>query len=65
MEKIIYQIEQNIIKINYDFDEIQESNISDAEKVMKLSYLVGQCIGYLHSKKIDLINLKENGNGKN
>ena len=65
MEKIIYQIEQNIIKINYDFDEIQESNISDAEKVMKLSYLIGKCIGYLQSKKIDLINLNENGNGKN
>ena len=64
METIIKQLGKYSIDINNDHDEIIDSSISDTEKIMKLSYLVGKCMGKIRCAQLDLITLKEIKDGK-
>lgn len=65
MERIIKQLGKYNIDINNEHDEIIDSNLTDAEKIMKFSYLVGKCMGKIRCAQIDLITLKEIEDARN
>jgi len=65
METIIKNLGKYNIDIDNDYTDIVESNLTDAEKIMKFSYLVGKCMGKIRCVQLDLMNLKEIEDARN
>ena len=59
METIIENLGKYNIDIDNDYTDIVESDLTDAEKIMKFSYLVGKCMGKIRCAQLDLMNLNE------
>jgi len=65
METIIKQLGKHNIDIDNDYTDIMDGEFTDSQKVIKLAYLVGKCMGKIRCVQLDLIALNDIQNGNN